>query len=459
MLKRSRFLQVALGLLLIGQSLGAQQSTDFSSLEKTIRTELADAQIPGAAFAIVLGDRVVFARGYGIASAETRAPVTPDMLFRVGSVTKMFTATALTTLAEQGKLELDAPIGTYVKDLPIRLGQVSAHQLMSHTAGLRDEAPSYGSHDPESMARTIHSWNDEYFFTEPGRVFSYSNPGTTLAGYVAQQVSDRPFAKLLQELLFQPLGMTVTTFEPTVAMTYPLAQGHNVSADKVTVVRPFADNAAFWPAGFLFSSVNDLARFTIAFMNSGQIDGKTVLSQTVITKLATGYAATHSGAEGCQYGYGLMTREYRGVHVVEHGGSIDGFGALIRIVPEQQLAVIALTNRSGAVLPRSIEKAMELLLPLAPQTDTKASTITFTPADMRGWPGRYSHGPNVVEITGHNGKLFLKQGGSELPIQKLGDSRFATNHNGQSREFVIVRGTNGRVEYLHTGLRALARQP
>jgi CubicO group peptidase (beta-lactamase class C family) len=330
---------------------------------------------------------------------------------------------------------------------------------MSHTAGLRDDAPGYGAHDPESMARAIYSWGDEYLFTQPGRVFSYSNPGMTLAGFVAQEVSGQPFAKLLQDMLFQPLGMSVTTLEPTVAMTYPLAQGHNITDDKTSVVRPFADNAAFWPAGFLFSSANDLARFTIAFMNAGRIDGEPALTQSVITKLATGYAATHSGAERARYGYGLITREFRGVHVIEHGGSIQGFGALLRMVPEQQFAVIVLTNRTGAVLPKSLEAAMEQLLPLAPRTASKASTAAFTPADLRGWPGRYTHGPNVIEILEHDRKLFLKQGGAEFPLQKLADSRFEITQNGQPREYVIVRGANGRVEYLHTGLRALARQP
>jgi CubicO group peptidase (beta-lactamase class C family) len=459
MMKRRSFLQVlAVGSSLIGWPALAQQTPDFGPLEKTILAELAETRIPGAAIAIVSGDQIVFAKGFGTSNSETGAPVTPDMLFRIGSVTKMFTSTALTMLAEQGKLSLDAAVGRYVKGLSPRLAAVTAHQLMSHTAGLRDDAPGYGAHDAEALARVPRAWADQYFFTPGGRVFSYSNPGFALAGLLAEEIGRRPFARLLDETVFKPLGMTVTTFEPTVAMTHPLSQGHNVSGDRTTIVRPFADNAGYWPAGFLFSSAHDLARFTIAFMNGGRIDERPVVPASVITKLSTGYATTHSGPENAQYGYGLLVREYRGVRVVEHGGSIQGFGAMVRMVPEQQFAIITLVNRSGGSLPRSIEAAMELFLPLKPAAENKAASAAITPADLNSLPGRYSQGAASIEIVQRNGRLFARQGQQEAPLEKLSDHRFVLA-GAQRREFVIVRGNNGRVEYLHAGMRALARQP
>ncbi|MGH7460925.1 MAG: serine hydrolase domain-containing protein, partial [Longimicrobiales bacterium] len=457
LLKRCGFLVVSLGLLLPGESLPAQRTTNFSALEKTIQAELSEAQIPGAAIAIVSGDRIVFSRGFGISNAESGAPVLPEMVFRIGSVTKMFTAAALTMLAEQDKLSLDAHIGQYLKNLSPGLANVTAHQLMSHTAGLRDDAPSFGAHDPETMSRVVRAWRDEYFFTQPGRVFSYSNPGMTLAGLLAQEASGKPFHKLLDDLLFKPLSMTSSTFEPTLAMTYPLAQGHNVTDGRAVVVRPFADNAGYWPAGFLFSSVRDLARFTIAFMNAGRIDGLAVIPTTVIAKLSGGYAPTQSGPDGSEYGYGLQSREYRGVRVVEHGGSIQGFGALVRMVPEQQFAFIVLTNRSGGQLPKSADAALEMFLPLHARTEAKAAQTPITQADLAGLPGTYAQGQNRIEIAARDGKLILRQGATELPLQKISDLKFAVDV-GQRREFVVVRGANGRVEYLHTGLRALARQ-
>ena len=459
MLTRRSFLQVlAVGSSLVGWPVQAQQPRDYASLEKTIQAELAATRTPGAAIAIVSGDQIVFAKGFGTSNSETGAAVTPDMLFRIGSVTKMFTSTALTMLADQGKLNLDAPIGQYVKGLAPRLAAVTAHQLMSHTSGLRDDAPSYGAHDAQALARVPRAWNDQYFFTRSGRVFSYSNPGFALAGLLAEETAGQPYARVIDQMVFKPLGMTSSTFEPTVAMTFPLSQGHNVVGGKASIVRPFADNAGYWPAGFMFSSANDLARFTIAFMNTGHVAGREVIPAGVITKLSTGYATTHSGPDGAQYGYGLLVREYRGVRVVEHGGSIQGFGAMVRMVPEQQFAVITLTNRSGGSLPRSAEAAMELFLPLKPVADTKAASSIFTSIDLASLPGIYMQGANRIEITERDGKLFFKQGSAELPVEKLSDSRFVIA-GAQRREFVIVRGANGSVEYLHAGMRALARQP
>jgi len=145
----------------------------------------------------------------------------------------------------------------------------------------------------------------------------------------------------MSERLFEPLGMKSTTFRPTVAMTYPLSQGHSVSGKaKPTVIRPFGDNVAGWPDGFMFSSVNDLARFAIAFMDGGKIDGKQVLTPAVIARLSTPYADLHSrfGFENGRYGYGLFVHDYRGAHVVWHAGPhtgirrplTDGTGAPLR---------------------------------------------------------------------------------------------------------------------------------
>jgi CubicO group peptidase (beta-lactamase class C family) len=116
--------------------LAQQQIFDFTQIEKVALEELKQTNTPGAAVSIVSGDRVVFVKGFGISNIETGMPVTPDILFRIGSVTKLFTAFVLVTLAEEEKIKLDAPIGNYVKGLNPQLSQVTVHQLLSHTAGM-----------------------------------------------------------------------------------------------------------------------------------------------------------------------------------------------------------------------------------------------------------------------------------------------------------------------------------
>src|SRR5262249_32772197 len=138
--------------------LSAQQEVSFDKLEKVALTELRETNTPGAAVAIARGDQVIFSKAFGVSNLETGAPLTPDMLFRIASVTKVFTATALGMLAEKGKLKLNEPIGHYVKGLSPPLRSLTAHQLLTHTAGLTAETDSYGSHDESALANSVRFW-------------------------------------------------------------------------------------------------------------------------------------------------------------------------------------------------------------------------------------------------------------------------------------------------------------
>jgi CubicO group peptidase (beta-lactamase class C family) len=175
-----------------------------------------------AALAIVSGDTVVFTKGFGVADIETDAPVERDMLFQIGSTTKMFVAVAVLKLSHQGRLALDAPIGSYLQGLSPRLSQVTAHQLLTHTAGLIDKSEGLGSDDETLLASGVHSVvNNDSFFTEPGEAFSYSSLGYDLLALLIQQVAGKPFADAMQQEVFAPLGMNSTTFRLTTAATLP----------------------------------------------------------------------------------------------------------------------------------------------------------------------------------------------------------------------------------------------
>ncbi|MGH9936839.1 MAG: serine hydrolase domain-containing protein, partial [Blastocatellia bacterium] len=167
---------------------------EFGELEKVALAELAETNTPGAAVGVVSGDRLVFVKGFGVSNVETGAPVTPDMLFRLGSTTKMFTAAAVVALAEEGKLKLDEPISKHAKGLGPKIAGLTAHQLLSHTAGLKDDAQMFGRHDDEALAATVRALKDDFFFAAPGRIYSYSNPGYWLSGYLIEAVGGKPYA-------------------------------------------------------------------------------------------------------------------------------------------------------------------------------------------------------------------------------------------------------------------------
>ena len=452
--------------LLAAIAAGAQQAPppagEFAELEGLARSELKAINAPGAAIAVVKGDRIVYQQGIGLANVETGQTVTPDMLFRVGSVTKMFTAAALVSLAEDGRVKLADPIAKYATGVSGKLGRVTAHQLMSHTAGIRDEAPAFGSHDETALATTVKSWGDDYVFLEPGRIMSYSNPGLTLAGYVLEQVAKKPYADVIDERLLKPLGMMRSTFRPTVAMTWPFAQGHTAAGmDPPVIVRPFADNAGYWPAGFMFSSAPELARFAIAFMNDGIIEGRAVLKPSTISTLSTGYADVPSSAEHARYGYGLTTSMHRGMRLVEHGGAINGFGASVRMLPDRKAAVVILVNRSSASLTKTSERALELLAPLQPAAPASVTTIPMDAAEMMKYAGTYTNPPARVDLVLRDGKLYFRRGTEEAEVAKIGDLRFSITPaaGGTAQTFALVPGPDGTIAFLHMGSRAFRRPP
>ena len=440
-------------LLLVQTRLTAQTSNtsfDFSAVEATAQKEMHDTQTPGAAIAVVLGDRVIYSRGFGVANVETNEPLRPEMLFRLGSTTKMFTATALVGLAEKGAIDLNRPIGGYVKGLNGKIAQVTAHQLLSHTAGFLDEAPMFGSSDESALEKEVRSWTESRFFTEPSKIYSYSNPGFWLAGFLVESLSGKPYADQMDGGLFKPLGMTRTTLRPLLAMTYPLALGHDETPQGPKVVRPAANNTASWPAGSIFSNVSDLSRFVVAFVNGGRLDNTQVLSPTLITTLRTPRVKI-PGSEA-QYGYGLEIVRSRGVEIVRHGGSRSGYGSMILMVPERHFGVVVLANRTGTGMSRTVNKAMETVLSLEPAKPTPSRpATTFGAAEIHDYIGTYSQGARTMEIVGRDGKIVLKQQTRESALVKVGDAEIEVP---DQAHFVVIRGADGAVEYLHGGGRS-----
>lgn len=422
---------------------------NFSNIEAVARKELQATGAPGAAIAVVMGDRVVYTRGFGVANVETGEPVRPEMVFRLGSTTKMITAATVVLLAEQGKLSLTEPISKHIQGLTPNLGRLTAHQLLSHQSGILDEAPMFGSHDDGAMKAEIAGWTDTRFFAEPGQIYSYSNPGYWLAGFLAETVGGRPFADQVASTIFTPLGMTRSTFRPTLAMTYPLAQGHDVVNGQPRIIRPAANNAASWPAGSVFSNVIDLSKWITAFVNNGKIGGEQVLPAAVFTTLSTPHA-TIPGATN-KYGYGVQVGQWRGLDVVEHGGSRAGYGSIIRMVPSRQFGVVVLANRTGVSMTATANAAMEaaLSLPAAP-ADPPPAPISTTAEERARYAGTYSQGQRQITVTATADALQIRTGTQGVPMEKIGDHVFRAG----GTRYVFVTDASGAVTFVHSGGRS-----
>ena len=431
---------------------------DHDAIEKIAIEELRTTKTPGAAVAVVSGDRIVFSHGYGVASVDSGGPVSPDMLFRLGSTTKMFTASAVVGLALDGKIDLEAPVSRYITGLDETIGKLTANQLLSHTSGLRDEAPMFGSHDEPALGAGIRAWKANVLFAPPGRIYSYSNPGFWLAGYLAESVSGKPYADVIEERLFGPLAMTRSTLRPTMAMTWPLAQGHDVKNGKPEVIRPAADNTAAWPAGSIFSSALDLSRFVIAFMNDGKLDGKQVLPPKLIATMSS----PHSRIPGSEdsYGYGLRLSASRGVRWVQHNGSRAGYGSLIRMVPEQRFAVIILANRTGSDLPKLADAICDGMLPLEPKPKDERAAHALDAGEIRRYSGVFVNGTSRIALRSDNGALTGDVGGTKARFTRAGEGFLLAdpNRGAEPLRIVLVPDSKGAVEFIFAGGRAYRRE-
>ncbi|HET9297101.1 MAG TPA: serine hydrolase, partial [Candidatus Binatia bacterium] len=161
-----------------------------------------------------------------------------------------------------------------------------------------------------------------------------------------------------------------------------------------------------------------------------------------------------------RYGYGLFVHDHRGVRVIWHAGLIPGYGALLQMVPARRFAVIVLANRSGSLLKKTAEKAMELMLPLAAKAEAKSEqALAVSKAEMSEYVGTYTNKPESIELLVKKSRLVIRREDGEFPVAKIGDYRFSITEPGETEaeEFVLVPGADGKAEYLHIGRHALRK--
>jgi CubicO group peptidase (beta-lactamase class C family) len=440
---------------LITQAMGKPKTVkpaiDFTELDKLIPAELKEKNTPGTVFTVISGDQIVYQKAFGVANVETNAEMQPEMLFRLGSTTKMFTAAALLTLAENNRIKMNEPIGNRVKGLNARVGQVTPHHLLSNSAGIRDFAAPVISNDDPSLGNMVRGWKDDVFFADQGEIYSYSSPGYWLSGFVVEELYGKPYADAMTELLFKPIGMERTTLRPFMAITYPFATGHAVQEGKATIMRPMFNNVAMWPAGSIFSNAKDLSRWVIALMNDGKVEGKQLLSASLIKQMVQHHVPV-PGESDSYYGYGLTVFKYKGLEFVGHGGFSRGYGSMIQMAPSKKFAVIVLTNKSGETMRKSLNKAMELGLGLKDDEEPKPAPLAPpTASEMSEYVGAYSHAPQTWEVSIKEGKLFMKFDEKDYAMTKSGERKFTFGAQNEN-EVVFVPGKDGKIRFLFTEL-------
>jgi len=371
-----RIVLPALALLAFpGSPLGAQQpfaevpaapaasrAELVSRLDSLSSTLLAAGTAVGVQVAVVRGGDTLLLRGYGLADREARRATTLDQRFRIGSVTKQFTAAAVMRLAERGKLSLDDDLSRWVPAFPLKGHRVALRQLLNHTSGIPNytESPVEDARAADDMTplEVVGLVARDTFEFAPGTRLSYTNTGYALLGLVIERASELPYAEYVRRELFAPLGLRHTSYCPSRPQGAEWASGYAPHDDGVIVSAEYLSMTHPYAAGALCSTVGDLVAWQHALAAGRVVSPASYARMTTPETLASGERLT--------YGYGLVVIQYLGHRLVMHEGGINGFSASLLRFPDDSLDVVVLCNteRSGSgVLAQNLARAV-LGLPL-----------------------------------------------------------------------------------------------
>jgi CubicO group peptidase (beta-lactamase class C family) len=440
---------LALGTLvlaLLGAPASAATTADDSDLAAQIEAFLEasyPAEEPGAAVIAVRGGQVVYRGAHGMADLELGVPLAPDMVFRLGSVTKQFTAAAILLLEEQGKLSVDDPITKYLPDYPVHGHEITIAHLLAHTSGIRSYTGIPGWMQSRikqdlTLDELIDGFDSEPMDFAPGERFLYNNSGYVLLGAIIEKASGKSYQELIDQEIFQPLEMQASYYGdhariiPRRVKGYDGGPGNYTNAQYLSMSQPHA-------AGSLLSTVDDLARWDAALYSQD------LLSKASLDKQVTPFALGDGSSTG--YAYGLTIGELKGRPMVAHGGGIFGFSTFGLRLPEERVYVAVLCNDTGKpVRPDFVAQKIAAMVIGDPFPDRQA--ITRPESELAEYTGVYridDEDTRTVMLV--EGRLFTQRTGApRQPIEPEGGDRFF--YPGSFTYLTFERGPDGRITHM-----------
>ena len=387
-----------------------------------------DKKLPALSIALVDDQKVVWAAGFGFQDRDRKIPATAETVYRVGSVSKLFTDVAVMQLVEKGELDLDAPVAKYLPDFKpaYKDGEkpITLRMLMSHRSGLIREPPVGNYFDPTEpgLAKTVASLNGIGLVYPPESRIKYSNGAIAVVGYTLEKTQKEQFEKYVQRKVLDELGMKASSFLPTPDVKKHLAdavmwtyQGREFAAPTFELGES--------PAGCMYSTVLDLAKFQSCLFAGGQVNGKPFLKPETLAEMFRPQFAKKEAKFG--FGLGFSLGELDGKQRVGHGGAIYGFATEFAALPGEKLGVVVVSSRdvSNAVVTRIANDALrQMLAAKAGKPLPKIETSEPLPAEeARALAGRY-RGPGIrsCELVESFGNLYLlsDRGGALLRLRK-----------------------------------------
>ncbi len=380
---------------------------------------------------VVDGDRVLLDKGYGMADLEWSIANMPEAKFRLGSITKQFTAALVLQLQQDGKLKIGDPVSMYLPDAPKAWEKITLANLLGHTSGIPNltSFKEFGT-----WSASPHTWDEEYAFFrdkpldfEPGSKFDYSNSNFEVLGAVIEKVSGKKYGDMLRERIFEPLGMKDSGLDSDDLVLPRRAEGYMPGPKGLMVARSESMTVP-WSAGSIYSTTGDLLKW-----EHGLFGGK-VLSEESLNAMTT-------PGKG-DYGLGVMIHNEDGVKLVEHGGGIEGFNTNMIYVPDRRICVVVLANVNGAAPDQMGGQLLDVVLGKPVTLANERKAVPIAKEELKKFVGVYDLMPKFALTIAEAGDGLTVQGTGQpaLPLMyqgvRDGHPRFFITAVGAEIEFV-----------------------
>ena len=437
-------------------------------LEKWIVAQMEYRRIPGLAVGVVYDRNVVWARGFGYEDLESKTPVSTRTIFRIASITKTFTSTAIMQLRDRGKLQLDDPVAAHLPwftyndrhpDGPV----ITIRHLLTHTSGLPREAafPYWTTHEFPTREEMIDALKDQESIYAAETKYKYSNLGIAILGEVVAAASGQPYENFIQQNIFDPLGMASSSVFLTDEHRARLATGYGrLLSDGTRKKSPPTESKGIAPSANISSTMEDLCRYAAFHLSEDSTLPGQILKASTLREMHRVHWLNPSWTSG--RGLGFSVSKTGGRVTFSHGGWVGGHRSQFRVSPREKVAVVVLTNVDDGVPAYFANRAMSMLAPIIAGIASPAVPEPKPNPDWSLYLGRYSDPWGWdSEVMMFKGKLVIYDysyppesdpTGSVTELVPEGDHTFrmsGKNGNGELVRFEL--GSDGRVERMKTG--------
>ncbi len=398
---------------------GANQNVPMPPKEKLVDAyfnRLIKKDYPGAAILVAKDGKIIYENAYGLSDIENKIPLTTESVFRIGSITKQFTATAILKLQEEGLIKLDDKLSKYIPDFP-RGDEVTIHHLLTHTSGIHSYTgkPDFYQRvtSPIKTEELVNEIKKDTYDFNPGDKYLYNNSAYFILGYIIEKVSGLSYGDYLSKNIFIPLGMKNTgVHRPDLKIEHEAA-GYSYENSKMQKALNW-DMSWGGGAGSLYSTTEDLFKWNEALFNGKVLSSKSL--DAAFTPAKTKEKPEPDPGNG--YGYGWGIQKLRGLKVIGHSGGLDGFNSNLMRVTDQNMTVVVLLNSlpadgidATAASNRIAELYLSELLPLQESYEVNKE---ISNKNFNDFEGRYEYpGGMVLTVTAEEGKLFAQMTGQQ----------------------------------------------